>query len=374
VEFAAFFFSMVSAALIVRFQNQLLKFTGDINQDTPQKFHTHSVTRVGGVPVFVGLVAAWIGLLITTSAYAATFGYLILSVLPAFFFGLREDLTKRGSVLERLIATMVCGAMGYWLLDATLTRLAIPVVDNWLQFGVVSFLLTIIAVGGVGHALNIIDGFNGLAGMFSVLVFGALSIVAFEVGDGFIFTTCITMAAASLGFLFWNYPHGRIFLGDGGAYLLGVMIALLSVLLVARNPSVSPWFPLLLVIYPVWETLFSIYRKKHLRGMSPGSPDGLHLHMIIYKRLVRWAPGAGNPASMLRRNSMTSPYLWILSLFSIVPALLFWKSTTTLQIFAGLFVLLYLYLYWSIVRFKTPSFLIIRSGREMSDIEIGNEA
>lgn len=61
---------------------------------------------------------------------------------------------------------------------------------------------------------------------------------------------------------------GKIFLGDGGAYLLGYFIAEISVLLVLRNPEVSPWFPLLVVAYPVVEALFSIYRRNILKGVS----------------------------------------------------------------------------------------------------------
>jgi UDP-GlcNAc:undecaprenyl-phosphate/decaprenyl-phosphate GlcNAc-1-phosphate transferase len=215
-------------------------------------------------------------------------------------------------------------------------------------------------VGGVGHAFNIIDGFNGLAGVISVLIFGALMLVAQQVGDDFVFTTAFAMMAATLGFLVWNYPYGRIFLGDGGAYLLGVMVGMLSVLIVVRNASVSPWFPLVLVIYPVWETLFSIYRKKFLRGTSPGTPDGLHLHMMIYKRLLRGAFAQSDAKQLVHRNSMTAPYLWLLSLISIIPAVLFWSNTAVLQLCAFGFVLVYLALYWSIVRFKVPRILFVR--------------
>ena len=78
----------------------------------------------------------------------------------------------------------------------------------------------------------------------------------------------ICLAGATAGFLVWNYPRGLIFAGDGGAYLWGVVIAMASVLLVQRHALVSPWFPMLLLIYPVWETLFSIYRKLGARPVA----------------------------------------------------------------------------------------------------------
>lgn len=170
---------------------------------------------------------------------------------------------------------------------------------------------------------------------------------------------CFAATGAVLGFLVWNFPRGMIFAGDGGAYLIGFLIAELSVLLVARHPQVSPWFPLLLVIYPVFETLFSIYRKKFLRGMSPGMPDGLHLHMLVYKRLVRWMVGSREARHLTRRNSMTSPYLWALSSLSVAPAMLFWNNTTVLMVCVGVFVLTYLYLYRMIIRFRSPRWMVL---------------
>ena len=115
-----------------------------------------------------------------------------------------------------------------------------------------------IAVGGCTHALNIIDGINGLAGMVAVLMAISIALVAWQVQDFPIFLIATALASATLGFLAWNFPFGRVFLGDGGAYFLGFMLAELAVLLVVRNPSVSPFYALAVLFYPVFETLFSI--------------------------------------------------------------------------------------------------------------------
>jgi UDP-N-acetylmuramyl pentapeptide phosphotransferase/UDP-N-acetylglucosamine-1-phosphate transferase len=157
----------------------------------------------------------------------------------------------------------------------------------------------------------------------------------------------------------WNFPAGLIFLGDGGAYFLGFMLAELSVLLLHRNAQVSPMFPLLLCAYPIFETIFSIYRKKVLRGSSPGQPDGVHLHMLVYKRLMRWSVGERERRETTR-NSMTSPYLWLLCLMSVIPAVLWWQNTAVLTCFLFLFMVSYVLLYWSIVRFRTPRWLVFR--------------
>jgi len=223
---------------------------------------------------------------------------------------------------------------------------------------------TIITVGGVTNSINIIDGFNGLAAMVSIFVFAALTYVSYMVGDTFLIYISLSSMGAILGFFIWNYPNGLIFLGDGGAYLIGFIIAEVSILLVNHHPEVSPWFPMLLVIYPVWETLFSIYRKKVLRGQSPGMPDGLHLHMMVYKRLLGWIIGSKKAEHLIKRNAMTSIYLWGISLMTVIPAIFFWQNTTILMGFVILFIILYVWLYWRIVKFKTPKWLILKNVRQ----------
>lgn len=354
----ALFCSFVIGVLLVRFRHLHDHFSADHDLGGVQKFHAAPVPRIGGVPVMAGIAAGSLILSMLTREYLSL--VLLVAGLPAFAAGLAEDLTKQVGPLPRLLATFVAAAMGFWLLNAGLSRLDVPGVDRLLHYHwAISLLFTVFAVGGVAHAINIIDGYNGLAGMVSVFIFMALAYVAFKVSDPQIMGLCFAATGAVLGFLVWNFPRGMIFAGDGGAYLIGFLIAELSVLLVARHPQVSPWFPLLLVIYPVFETLFSIYRKKFLRGMSPGMPDGLHLHMLVYKRLVRWMVGSREARHLTRRNSMTSPYLWALSSLSVAPAMLFWNNTTVLMVCVGVFVLTYLYLYRMIIRFRSPRWMVL---------------
>lgn len=291
-----------------------------------------------------------------------SFVLMLVASLPAFIGGLIEDLTKRVGVLARLALTMGAALLGFWLLNATLTRIDVPFIDGLLRYGVIALLFTAFAVGGIANAINIIDGFNGLAGMVAIMILAALGYVAFMLGDTLLWMLSISTVGGVLGFFVWNYPRGLIFLGDGGAYLLGFLIGEISVLLVGRHPEVSPWFPLLLVIYPVFETLFSIYRRKFVRGVSPGMPDALHLHTLVFRRLVRWAIGGGSTAQV-KQNAATSPYLWILCSMSVFPALFFWRNTVALIICVLGFATVYVWLYQRIVRFRSPKLLINRERR-----------
>jgi UDP-N-acetylmuramyl pentapeptide phosphotransferase/UDP-N-acetylglucosamine-1-phosphate transferase len=356
---AAFAVSLVTTLLIVR---GVASGGGsgtalDHQMDGPQKFHAAPVPRTGGVAIIFGLAAALLLLSLNDHAAARTGGWLLLCAAPVFGAGLVEDLTKKVGPAARLLASIVSALLASWLLGSILPATGIPALDLLLATTAGAVALTAFVVAGMSNAVNIIDGFNGLASMCAVLMLAALAYVAFKVGDSLVMALALGMIGAILGFFVCNFPAGLVFLGDGGAYVLGFWFAELSVLLLLRNPGeVSPLTPLLIGIYPVFETLFSIYRRR-LRGTSPGFPDGIHLHTLIYRRVLRWAVADRTARAMTLRNSMTAPYLWFVCMLSIIPAMLFWDNTTIIATFLCLFVLSYLGLYWRIVRFQSPGWL-----------------
>jgi UDP-N-acetylmuramyl pentapeptide phosphotransferase/UDP-N-acetylglucosamine-1-phosphate transferase len=262
-----------------------------------------------------------------------------------------------------LLLAIVSGALVYWWFGAAVTRIDVIGFDSLLKIAAVSMVFTSFTIAGAANAINIIDGYNGLAAVVSAMILAGLGYVAFYLGDRLILVAAVGMLGAIAGFLIWNYPRGLIFLGDGGAYFIGFMIGTLSVVMLARHPQVSAWFPLLLCIYPVFETLFSIYRKKFVRGKSPGAPDGVHLHMLVYKRLVRWAVGSTEAHLITERNAMTSPYLWVLSSLAIIPAVLFWQHEIPLIICTILFATSYVILYRTLVLFRMPKWMVLQKKR-----------
>lgn len=357
----ALFVSIVLTMLIVRHASTRSRMV-DHDLTGPQKFHVVPVPRVGGLGIVAGLIAAVIHQSLVGAPSGSDLGLILMvCAIPAFAFGLAEDLTKQVSARVRLLATAASAVLAFWLLDAQLRHTAIPGLDLIVSFTVGALVVTVFAVAGIANAMNIIDGFNGLASMCAVIMLAGLAYVAFHVGDPLLGTLAVAGIGAVLGFFIWNFPAGLVFLGDGGAYFLGFYIAELSVLLLARNPAVSPMFPLLLCIYPVFETVFSMYRRRFLRQQPPSMPDGIHLHSLIYRRVMRWAVGPKTARAMARRNSMTSPYLWLLCTSSVVPAVLFWRQTAVLVGCLVVFALAYIVLYWRIVRFKSPRWL--RFGR-----------
>ena len=352
--------SGLTTFLVIRSARAHAHLFGDVDMTGPQKFHAHPVPRVGGVGIVLGLAGA-LTLLWALRGIEALLGLKLLAcAAPAFFAGLAEDLTKAQSPRRRLFFTVVSAGLAAWALGAVIARTDIPGLDWLVSFPALATLATIFAVAGVANAVNIIDGFNGLAAMCVVMMLGAITYVAFQAQDPVIGLCALAGVGAVMGFFIWNFPAGLIFLGDGGAYFLGFLVAELSILLLHRNPNVSPMFPLLMCIYPIFETLVSMYRRKFIRGRPVGMPDGVHLHSLVYRRLMRWAVGNQTAKALTKRNSMTAPYLWLLCMLSVVPAMVFWNNSAVLGVFIVLFGATYVVLYSRIVRFKAPDWLIVR--------------
>lgn len=355
----SFFAATAVTLLVIHSARTHGHLSADLDLSGPQKFHATPVPRIGGMGMFIGLVCS-VGVAFLSHRTDWTLGALLLLCgLPAFGAGLVEDLTKRVSPGKRLLATAVSAALGVWLLDATITKTDIPGLDWLVATAAGAWIATVFTVAGVANSVNIIDGFNGLSSMCVSLMLLVFAYVAYQVGDFPLALWALAGVGAALGFFVWNFPGGLIFLGDGGAYFLGFYLAEIGILLIARNAEVSPLFPLMVCIYPVFETIFSIYRRKIVRDVPPGLPDGIHLHSLIYRRLMRWAIGARDARAMTRRNSMTAPYLWMLCVSSLVPALMFWDSTPLIAACMLLFGLTYVALYRRIVRFKTPKWLVV---------------
>ena len=310
-----------------------------------QKFHTTPTPRVGGLPIVVGLSVAC---LTSTPEIKHILTPILIAGLPAFLFGLAEDITKRVGVLARLLATIASGLLAWWLTDYSLSRVDVWGIDWLLKYTLISVVFTSFAVGGVANAINIIDGFNGLASTMATLAFAGFAVIAWSVGDANLASVAIILAACVWGFFWVNWPFGKLFLGDGGSYFVGFALAWLAVLLIERNPSVSPFAALLVCIHPVSEVLLSIFRRK-LKKMNPGHPDRLHFHSIVKQRYVRRWFGK---LSFELRNSITGVLVGFMTLTAIwVASLVNQSLLLSLLSVVGL-ALGYVAIYARMVRFQ----------------------
>ena len=122
-------------------------------------------------------------------------------------------------------------------------------------------MFTIFATVGVVNAFNLIDGLNGLSSYVTISIACSLSIISFRVSEVQFAVFLVLLIAAVLGFLILNFPFGKIFLGDGGAYALGHLLVWSAILLINRAPEISPFAILLIFFWPVADTGLAIWRR-----------------------------------------------------------------------------------------------------------------
>ncbi|HEX5486008.1 MAG TPA: glycosyltransferase [Limnobacter sp.] len=351
-----FLVSWATCLLIVRTQHWHGRFTLD-GQHGKQKVHTLPTPRIGGLALALGLLAAvlwarWNAFKPADVEFQHLLGSLCLSASPAFVVGFIEDITKSVSVKARLIATAASGIMlvlftGHWV-----THVSVPGLDTLLLMYPVGMVFTAFAVAGIANSVNIIDGFNGLAGGVVVLMLLTIAAIAYRVDDATIFQMALLGAVVTFGFLLLNYPRGSLFLGDAGAYGLGFYVAALAVLLAERNiGEVSPWAMLLVCGYPFIETMFSIYRRlSRKKKGNPGQPDALHLHSLVYRRLISRHLLRGAPA--WQRNAFTAPIMWVYAAVPMMGAITWPESFAMVAAWLAFSAVVYLRIYRKLLSFS----------------------
>ena len=311
-----------------------------------QKIHRAPSPRIGGIGIACGLLAAYCALL--PSELSSMLGTALLAAVPAFVAGLCEDLTKRVSPLVRLLAAMASGMLAWLLTGVAMQDTGLPPLDIALRFLPFAVLFTSFAIGGVVNAVNMIDGMHGLAGGVCIVMLAALGAIAAHLGDPVLRDLCAVVIAATLGFFLVNWPTGRIFLGDGGAYLLGFLVAWVAVLLCMRHSEVNGWTAVMVCAYPLLEVAFSMRRRiRHGFGRL-GKPDRLHLHHLIHQRMMRRLFPT-RPTSW--RNAATAPVVWVLSGAPAIWGVAFSGNTPMMVLGFGLAVVAYAVMYGRLSQF-----------------------
>lgn len=359
----------IAVTLLIRFRTRQ-RFAG------PQDIHLEPTSRLGGIAVFFGYVlglavARELGLLPVGPALA-----LLIAALPVQIVGVCEDIAHRVSPRRRLLAALVSATLAIAFADGVVTRLDLPYFDRWLSEALIAVPLTWFMVAGACNAFNIIDGNHGLAGGTALLSFLGLAIAAWNANDTLVLAQAVGITGALAGFLLWNYPRGKIFLGDAGAYFIGFMYAELSIQLIARNAGISAWFVIALAAYPIAETVFSIYRRKFVRHTAAMQPDDLHLHSLVYVCFISFAQrprsgdrrchvvakayaGGERRRPMRQANARVAPLLWLHAGLCFVSALYFRDNTPALIAFTCVYATLYIVCYRGVVRLNSHKVLLL---------------
>jgi UDP-GlcNAc:undecaprenyl-phosphate GlcNAc-1-phosphate transferase len=263
---------------------------------------------------------------------------ILISSIPLVIVGLKEDLFHNTSPRSRLFSMTISCLIFFYINPITFPVLDIPLLGALINFYPVSIIFFTFSILVVMNGMNLIDGMNGLFGFTALFLLLAISLIAFNIGDLYIMEIAILFAAPLIIFLFFNFPFGKIFIGDFGAYFYGFVIAVLTISLFSKHNYLLTWSAVLILFYPCMELLFSVIRKIK-NHKSPFEPDSKHLHSLLFKKLRK------SYMNSLFANSLTTLFL---SIFWITPFLSSFFSPINLLITLVLSLILtviYLFLY-----------------------------
>jgi len=338
IYFAVFASSLLLSVFIASLHPQGWSRRNDVT--AVQSMHERSVSRLGGVAV-VGSAFAILVIFLPGTHDGLAGPTLFASALPVFIAGVLEDLGRHVRPRDRFLAAMLSGAAFIALFEQWLTNTKVPVLDLAMQWAPFAMAFSILLAAGVSHAFNLVDGLNGLAGFIGVSAALCLAYMAHEADLSDHRGVLLLLACAICGFLALNFPFGRIFLGDAGAYVIGHSLVWLSISILCLASSITPWAMLLIFFWPVADTLLAILRRL-TSGRGVAHPDRLHFHHLVLRSIEVTLFGR-------RRRSLTNPIATLvllpLAVAPMVTGVLLMSHTSGAALaclfFASLFLLAY---------------------------------
>ncbi len=284
-----------------------------------QRSHVNPTPRIGGIAVFLGCLLGWY---MSDNLANEFLGFLIISSLPVLLFGLLDDLHFNVPPIYRLLAASISSLIAVFFLETWLIKVDVFILDQLFVYTPFAIFFTIFAATGVSHAFNLIDGLHGLSLGVSLSVSFFLTVLAWLSSDVLVVMLSLVFFLSSLGLFLLNYPWGKIFLGDGGAYFQGHCLSWISIILLSRNPEITPWALVLIFFLPVVETLYSIFRRIY-KKTSSATADRAHFHQLVYDK-VKSLKIFGYRATIA--NSFSTLLLLPLFIFPSVVSLLFFNN------------------------------------------------
>ena len=360
-QYSYIFFTIVVTfliSLILNFIFQRIRIAIDTFKGI-QKFHKKETSRIGGLAVFISFLFSFCLLIFTNYIINTFFTVLTFSSIFIVSSGLIEDFTKKIPPITRLAMSYLSAFLltFFIVFNKKIVILnMISALNNWISYLALLLFIIIIAtfLATITNAFNIIDGYNGLASIIALIISISFLWISYLYRDISLEIYILTFISALLGFIFWNFPKGKIFLGDGGAYFIGFTLGGLG-LYITFYLKVSPLYIISVFIYPLFEVIFSMYRKAILRKRSPFKPDGLHFHMLIYKRLLKknkFLKILLIEGLKIERNPATSIVIILLYLPFVILSTFFHKNELVLIWLIIAFITVYLYLYFKLLNIK----------------------
>jgi UDP-GlcNAc:undecaprenyl-phosphate GlcNAc-1-phosphate transferase len=324
---AAFLLSFVFALIATPLAIRLAWVTGYLDHPEARKLHTSATALLGGGAVLACALAGWGAALAIAGRPAGRESiFLVLGALVAFLLGLWDDRFGMRPTIKLLGQGTAAAVL---MASGAIPPLGLPVA--------LEVFITLVALIALMNAVNFLDNMNGMVGGLAAVLLVGFSLTSWQRGAIGVAAAQLALAGACVGFLRYNFPRAKIFLGDAGSLFLGYSLGASAVLAFRAAPA--GWGrvgPLLMLAYPAFDMVFVVINRiREGRKIYEGGKDHTNhrlARVIRWKRtvLLLWLSGAALCASglaILRLNRPT-PALLLSGLWSVLFLWSGWKLSS----------------------------------------------
>lgn len=271
------FIPFIFVVLVTPVVKKIAEHVGAIDLPNERKIHKKPMPRLGGLGIYAGFLLGYM----IFGEHTPVMNSILIGSFTLLITGIIDDikpLKAQYKLIGQIIASLIVVFYGGLLLKD------VSFFGIYIDFGVFSYIITIIFILGCINCLNLIDGLDGLASGISSIFFLTIGIIAYCQGRiGLSVVLTFIMFGATLGFLIHNFHPAKIFMGDSGSMFLGFIIAVITLLGFKTIITSSIIIPLCILVVPILDTICAIIRRK-LKGESIGTPDKSHFHHQLLRR------------------------------------------------------------------------------------------
>jgi len=301
-----------------------------------QAFHTLATYNLGGLTLFIMMSLTFLYLFL----YKEIFFLEFISFCTFFFFlGFADDLKINISPKLRLIIMIVFLLFLIIFNELKIDNVSIEYLSNLMEIDIFALFFLCICFLFIVNGSNLVDGFNGLLSIHALIILIILFFINLFNENYNLAYVLFYISLSIIIFIKFNFPKAQMFLGDGGAYLLGAVISISVIMTNNLNPSISSFFFCVLLFYLFFEVFFSFFRKILYVGQNPLLPDRNHLHMLIYKFLTK------KNKKKIDINYKVSIYINSIYILLIIPSLIFINSSLFNRYYFFCLLIIYVYFY-----------------------------
>ena len=311
-------------------------FLLDNQFNKPQAFHGKPTYRTGGILVYILIFLSLLYLFFYENILLIEY----ISFCTLFFLlGLVDDLKISVRPKFRLLMMVVFSFFLTIYNNFYIEKTGLEFLNYLLQTDIFSLFFVCLCILFIINGSNLIDGYNGLLGIHSLIIFIILFAMNLNGENNHLSIFLFYICAIILIFLIFNFPNAQIFLGDSGSYLVGSVIAISAIETSIENIAIHPFFFCILLFYIFFEVFFSFFRKIFFTRQSPLFPDDKHLHMLLYKYLIK------KNKNKLNSNYIVSVYINLIYLLLIIPGIIFMENGLFCRYYFFFLLFVYTYIY-----------------------------